>query len=253
MNVPEMMRVKIESSLEKQIIDLIARDYAMVAGNKVRDMFAKDIVKLVNESIRSPHMMEVGQMLWIGVSATDKPGYGKNSRNTRFTPVILTPIHRDDLGLMGNGYSHREIREQKIVRLFHEGKQQGTYLTNADVGMVLGVSAGTVSKQAREYMERERKILPTRGIMHDIGRAITHKRIIIRLYLQGLLVPEIAHRTDHSEEAVSRYIKAFEKVRMLRDRLDERGIARTLEMSEYLVREYLEIVDEWKQEGEVNV
>ena len=51
---------------------------------------------------------------------------------------------------------------------------------------------------------------------------------------------------------MSRYIKAFEKVRMLRDRLDERGIARTLEMSEYLVREYLGIIDEWKQEGEVN-
>ena len=36
------------------------------------------------------------------------------------------------------------------------------------------------------------------------------------------------------------------------DRLDERGIARTLEMSEYLVREYLGIIDEWKQGGEVN-
>lgn len=253
MNVPDMMRVKIENSLEKRIIDLIARDYAMVAGDKVRDMFAKDLVKLVNETIRSPHMMEVGQILWIGASDTEKPGYGKNSRNTRFTPVILTPIHRDDLVLMSNGYSFREIREQKIVRLFHEAKKQGAILTNADVGMVLGVSAGTISKQAREYMEREQKILPTRGIVHDIGRAITHKRIIIKLYLQGLLVPEIARRTDHSEEAVSRYIKAFEKVRMLRDRLDISGIVRTLEMSEYLVREYLDIVDECKQGGEVNV
>jgi DNA-binding GntR family transcriptional regulator len=39
---------------------------------------------------------------------------------------------------------------------------------------------------------------------------------------------------------------------MLRERLDERGIARMLEMSEYLVREYLGMVEEWKQEGEVN-
>jgi len=75
MNVPEMMRVKIESSLEKRIIDLIARDDAMVAGGKVLDMFAKDLVKLVNETFRSPHMMEVGQMLWIGASEMEKPGY----------------------------------------------------------------------------------------------------------------------------------------------------------------------------------
>jgi hypothetical protein len=42
-------------------------------------------------------MMEVGQMLWIGASEMEKPGYGKNSRNTRFAPVVLTPINRDDL------------------------------------------------------------------------------------------------------------------------------------------------------------
>jgi hypothetical protein len=104
----------------------------------------------------------------------------KNSRNTRFAPVVLTPIRRDDLALIGNGYSRQEIREQKV--------------------------------------------LPTHGIVHDIGRAITHKRIIIRLYLQGLLVPEIVRRTDHSEEVMCRYIKAFEKVRMVRDRLDEKGV-----------------------------
>ena len=115
-------------------------------------------------------------------------------------------------------------REQWIVRLFHEAKQQGAILTNADVGMVLGVSAGTISKQAREYMEREQRVLPARCVAHDIGRAVTHKRIVIRLYLQGLLVPEIARRTDHSKEVMSRYIKAFEKVRMVRDRLDEKGV-----------------------------
>ena len=117
-------------------------------------------------------------------------------------------------------------------------------LTNADVAMILGVSPGTIGKQANEFMERESEVLPTRGIVHDIGRAITHKRIIIRLYLQGYLVPEIARKTAHSDTAVERYISAFNKVRMLRDKLDTRDIARTLEMSQYLVNEYLEILDE---------
>jgi len=35
---------------------------------------------------------------------------------------------------------------------------------------------------------------------------------------------------------------------MLKDRLDVKEISRTLEMSEYLVKEYLDIVDEWKGE-----
>lgn len=248
MNVSSMIKCKVEDSLEKRIIDLVKTDYSMVAGDKVRNMFARDIVKLVNDTVRDPHMVQVGQTLWVGVDENEKPSYGKNSGNTKFTPVILTPIHRDDLGLMANGYSCREVREQKIVRLFHEAKEQGTLLTNADVGILLGVSSGTVSKQAREYMERENKVLPTRGIMHDIGRAITHKRIIVNLYLQGYLVPDIARKTSHSETAVDRYIKSFNKVRMLKDRLDVKEISRTLEMSEYLVKEYLDIVDEWKGE-----
>ena len=52
-----------------------------------------------------------------------------------------------------------------------------------------------MSKQVREYMERTKEVVPTRGTVHDLGRAITHKRIIIRLYLEGYLTPEIAKRT----------------------------------------------------------
>jgi len=44
-----------------------------------------------------------------------------------------------------------------------------------------------MSKQVREYMERTKEVVPTRGTVHDLGRAITHKRIIIGLYLEGYL------------------------------------------------------------------
>jgi len=82
--------------------------------------------------------------------------------------------------------------------------------------------------------------------MYDIGRAVTHKQIITNLYLQGYLIPDIARKISHSETAVDRYIKFFSKVQMLKDRLDVKKISRVLEMSEYLVREYLEAINEWK-------
>ena len=109
-----------------------------------------------------------------------------------------------------------------------------------------------MSKQVREYMERTKEVVPTRGTVHDLGRAITHKRIIIRLYLEGYLTPEIARRTKHSEEACDRYIRAFNKVRMLADRnMSVEEIARTLEMSSFTVKEYLNIYSEFK-EGDSN-
>ena len=45
------------------------------------------------------------------------------------------------------------------------------------------------------------------------GRFITHKREIVTLYLQGYLTPKIASKTNHSKEAVDRYIRDFEAVR----------------------------------------
>jgi len=242
MNLPKMIQAKVETSLEKRVIDLVQRDYTMIAGKKVQEMFAKDLVEVVRGNYRQPNMLEVGQMLWIGVDEGDRPSYGKNTSNTRFKPVILTPLAKEDFFSMGNGHSRREVREQQIVRLFTEAKEQGALLTNNDVGVILGVSPATVSKQAREYMEREKVVLPTRGIIHDLGRAVTHKRIIIRLYRKGYHVPEIARRTKHSEQAVNRYIKAFNRVKMLDGKLDLNGIARTLEMSNYLVKEYLNIL-----------
>ena len=249
MKVPQTIRAKLESSLEHQIIQLIDRDYSMVAGDKVRNMFAEDIVAKVREIYREPNLLEVGQLQWIGVEKGERPSYGKNTRNTRYTPVVLTPISKEDLDMMANGYSHREVRERKIVRLFEEANEQGALLTNADVGMILGVSPATVSMQGREYMEREGKVLPTRGIVHDIGRAVTHKRIIVRKYLEGHLVPDIARMTGHSEEAVDRYIRAFSKVRMLRDKMELKGISSTLEMSQFLVNEYLEILEQHEKGG----
>ena len=62
------------------------------------------------------------------------------------------------------------------------------------------------------------------------------------------MVPEIARMTNHLEEAVNWYIKAFNQVRMLKDRLDIDEMARTIEMSGYLVKEYLNIMDQDRKE-----
>ena len=136
--------------------------------------------------------------------------------------------------MLSSGFTRREVREKRIIRLFKEGYEQGGVLSNNDIALLLNISPSTVSKQVREYMERTKEVVPTRGTVHDLGRAITHKRIIIRLYPERYLTSEIARRTKHSEEACDRYIRAFNKVRMLADRnMSVEEIARTLETVSY--------------------
>ena len=181
--ITEMIRAKLETSLEDSIVQLIARDYHSFGGNKVRAMFAKDIVNLVSEKYRSMESIDVGELLWLGVDVRDRPSYGKNARTTRLVPVVLTLLNKEDIKMRTEGYSSREIRERRIVRLFKQAYEQGALLSNIDVAALIGVSPSTVSKHAREFMERENVVLPTRGTIHDMGMATTHKRIILRLYL----------------------------------------------------------------------
>ena len=244
--VPPTIQSKVTNSLKGSLLDLIQRDYQFIAGEKIQEMFASDVVNLIDSCYKDPWKMDVGQVVWYGVKVDEKPNYGKNSKNTALTPVILTVVSEQDLEMKNAGYSDREVREGKMVRLFKEAYEQDALLTHSDVAFLLNVSTGTVSKQVREYMERTGEIIPTRGIIHDMGRALTHKRIIIRLYKEGYQTPEIARKTNHTEEACDRYIKAYKKVVKLSKKMGVEEIAQTLEMSVSLVKEYVKLMNEVK-------
>lgn len=244
MSVPAMIDAKVTNSLKGSIMDLIRRDYQFIAGDKIQEMFAEDLVGLVKKCYREPWKMDVGQVMWYGVKASEKPRYGRNCRNTPLTPVVLTLVSKGDLEMKKTGYSDREIREKKIARLFKEAYEQGALLTHSDVAYLLHVSTGTVSKQVNEYMTEAQEVLPTRGVVHDIGRAMTHKKIIVGLYKRGYQTPEIARKTNHTEEACDRYIKAYKKVEKLSKKMRPQEISTTLEMGRALVEEYVNIMKE---------
>lgn len=244
MKVPSMIETKVTNSLKGSVLDLIQRDYQFIAGDKIQEMFASDLVEVVRKSYREPWKLEVGQILWYGVKVSEKPNYGKNSKKTPLTPIVLTLISEEDLEMKKAAYSDREIMETKIARIFKEAYEQGALLTHSDIAYLLHVSTGTVSKQTKAYMERTGEVLPTRGIIQDIGRAITHKRIILKLYRKGYQTPDIARMTNHTEEACDRYIKAYKKVEKLSKTMKSEEIAQILGMGISLVEEYIRILNE---------
>lgn len=74
MKVPSMIETKITNSLKGSVLDLIQRDYQFMAGDKIQEMFANDLLEVVNKSYRDPWKLEVGQILW----------YGKNRGDTAY-------------------------------------------------------------------------------------------------------------------------------------------------------------------------
>jgi len=76
-----------------------------------------------------------------------------------------------------------------------------------------------------------------------MGRMLTHKRLIVRLHLQGHTVLEIARATWHHPRSVDAYLKAFDAVLILHlYGLPQRLIASVLGRGESLIGEYLELI-----------
>lgn len=247
MNVPNMIEKKVNSSLNESILHLIREDFQFIAGEKIQRMFANEVVNIVEKSRKNDSQLDVGQILWYGVSTNEKPNYGKSSQNMKLAPIILTLISDKDLKKKANGYSDKEILKDKVVRLFNESYEQKALLTHADVAFLLHTSTGTVSKILKEYMEETKVIVPTRGIIHDIGRATTHKKIILNHYLVGYQTPEIARLTNHTEEACDRYIKTFKRIQKLSQKMDVDEIVSVLGVGKSLVKEYLSILERYNK------
>jgi hypothetical protein len=232
---------------------LLAEQYSFIGGDRVQDMLIGDLIQIFQQYSRDPWNLEVGQTLWFAVHVDEKPGPGKTLAKMRVVPTILSITHEEDKQMRTNGYSHQEVRRYRVARLLKEAHAQKGVLTQADVAELIGVSAGTTGKDIKAYQAEHEVILPYRGTVHDIGPSMTHKKVIIAKFLQGIPTPDIARTTQHTEEACDRYIKAFKKVRMLHGKMKPLAIARMLEMSERLVNEYIALIDEQRAiEGEGN-
>ena len=84
---------------------------------------------------------------------------------------------------------------------------------------------------------------PLRGNIHDLSGAITHKKEILTLYLQGHLTPNIAAKTKHSKEAVDRYIRDYESVKVVRTATaDIDKISQITRLSKRVISQYLDLI-----------
>jgi len=80
-----------------------------------------------------------------------------------------------------------------------------------------------------------------------------NKKVIIEKFLRNIPTPDIARMTQHTEEACDRYIKSFKKVQLMYGKMKPVEIARTLDISERLVQEYIDLIEEQGvKNGEVN-
>jgi len=204
-----MLRKTFDSALEY----LLYTEYRFLGGKRVVKMIVNDVKGLIDQFF--PDNLEVGQVIWPAVSVDESQEQHKKIEDHKIIPVRLNLVTRGDLDKLEKKVKRTEIEKARAVRLFNEAYEQGALLTQVDVGVLLGKSVPTVSKYIQQYQNEHDEVLPTRGNIHDIGPGITHKGIIVRKKLEKKSTSQIARETNHSPEAVDRYIRDYGRVKML--------------------------------------
>ena len=248
-----------DKSLRQLLIHRFLNDYGYDKGEVTATAIVDDILKTVEDYfvITLPleklatgdqppdeRLLSYGQLVWMAVPIEEHPERGKSIIKTRMKPIILTYLATEDIESFRNGFTSRKpLRINRLVRWCHQAYDQGALLTQLDLAVLLNVCDAVVCDYVNEWQKTTGEILPTRGNIHDLSGAITHKKEIITLYLQGHLTPSIAAKTKHSKEAVDRYIRDYESVKVVRKATaDIDKISQITRLSKRVISQYLDLI-----------
>ncbi|NOY58814.1 MAG: DUF1670 domain-containing protein [Calditrichaeota bacterium] len=238
-----------DKNLHNLLLYRFLNQYGYDKGEITAKAIIDDIIRLVDEyylvsSLQDDlHHINHGQLVYMAVPVDEFPKRGKAIAQTKLKPVVLSFMTDSDIEHIAHGFDSKSLRKNRLKRWVDEAFDQGALLTQLDLAMLLGVCDAVVSQYVNE-IQSEGKLLPTRGNIHDLSGAITHKKEIITLFLNGYLTPEIAVKTKHSKEAIDRYISDFHRVQILWQHgvtnLDK--IAQLVRRTKRVVQQYIDLM-----------
>lgn len=235
-------RVK-EKSLNQQFLN------EMTAGLNCSRFEATAILDTVYKVYKpyfdqSPNL-KPGQLYFEAVSITAKPNVALS--NCSMVTVILT-LNDDDSDLeIRKKEGVEALRQHRLQRVTEEAFQQGGLLTLEDIAYRLfNCGIRTLSRDLKVLKDKG-IVPPLRSIVKDMGRAISHRSLIIKEWLLGKEYSDISRKTNHSVLSVKNYVDKFKRTVMLMHEEQEiNTISFLVKISRTLTEEYVAIYNQSK-------
>lgn len=184
----------------------------IVQGMNCSPFEAKAILEKVHEVFdplfSSADNLAPGQIRLSVVDAGVAPNVPLSQARQRLVTLTLH-FPEEDLRVRREG-GVIALRRRRMVRICEETFQQGGLLTLEDLANLFNCAVRTLVADLAA-LRREGLTLPLRSTVKDMGRAITHRRQIVELWMQGLEYSEIALRTCHSVQSVANYVEKFKR------------------------------------------
>ncbi len=228
----------------QSLAEFAAREAGL--GKAVSMRLVEELTCIRNLFCPIVHQLRSGQMPVIATHVRAHLSQEVATRYRRHAPVILTVLTSREMARFGDKRlapdELTELYKERVVRVTVEAYRQNGLLTLMDMQWIFQVSSARLSQIVRSIHREAHLLLPTPGTVLDAGRSLTHKEVVIYLYLQGYSVMEIAKMTYHSPRAVDNYIGTFDAVLILYlYGLPTPMMAFVLKRGKGLVREHLEL------------
>ena len=236
----------LDKTLENAVAACISREFPRLGGPRIRELCARLLLDVVDAHRPPRERVAHGQVVWMAVPLDQPPHRYQRIADLPLVPVVLDLSTPDDVQRRLDRKHPQEQLRAKAVRLCEQAHAQGGLLSNCDLAELLAQHDSRIAHVLAEHERTSGQLVPRRATLHDVGTALTHKRIICyKRYAEGKEPHLVARETWHTLEAVDRYLSQYDRVRCCRQQgLTPEQTAHLLTCSVSLVQEYLRIDDE---------
>jgi hypothetical protein len=189
--------------------------------------------------------MKSGQVLFEVVSVENSPKLPLSE--CKLARVILTIDAGEEDLTVREQEGVTGLRRHRLERICNEAFQQGGLLTVEDIAnRLLNCGERTVCRDIAHFKEQN-ITLPLRSTIKDMGKAITHRVMIVKQWLQGKEYSEISLNTHHSVKSVANYVEKFKRIICLaKDNYEINAIAFFVKLSPSLTQQYYQLYADGK-------
>jgi hypothetical protein len=235
---------------KRSLPDLLVHKFLTEYGYDHGPVIARAIVEDILATIEGcyPERVSPKTVVWLAVRL-EAQGRQKGISVSDLVPVQLRMYTESEIELLTDPalrkarQARRAFNRARFARWCFEAYEQGGVLTQLDLSLLSGLSAHYVSKALREYEVETGEIVPTRGTVHDLGPAVTHKGEVVRRWLRHQSPVQIARETKHSQASVDRYIADYQKVRLLAQKIPCTDLPALTGLSARVVDQYTELLE----------
>lgn len=223
----------------------LEQNIPLLGGPEMRKLLIDKIVELFDSYTVANEHLKPGQMLWVAVDKNTRA----DSTKVRYRPVVLTMVTADEITALADGkLTPPQQLPAATARILKEAHKQDALLSMRDLALIFKRVPGEMSTIRQRYEKQTSEVLPTPATLQDMGSGITHKTLILKkILIEKKDMAKVRQETNHSQQAIDRYLKSYRRVEMLLD--DNKNIqyiSKVTGLSPYLILQYEKIYTDTK-------